>query len=329
MYLDGNDPVERIMEDKKSRHCQKSVQELTRGRKTKGVADVVKDFDIAAQAAKGNRREADVTRLYLNEIGAASLLSAQEEVYYSRLAQQGDERGRQRMIVSNLRLVVRISRRYLNRGLSLLDLVQEGNLGLLKAVEKFDPERGYRFSTYSTWWIRQTIERAIMNQTRTIRLPIHVLKELNTYLRVSRELSALDKPATPEAIAQALDKPVMAVERVLGFDERVSSADVPIGVGQDQSIMDTVPDADDYIPNQLQQNGEVRDTILHWLHRLTTKQCDVIVRRFGFHGHEVGTLEQVGREIGLTRERVRQIQLEALAQLKEFAAESGFDKASW
>lgn len=317
------------MEDKNSRHCLQSVQKLTSERKTKGVADVVKNFDIATESKNGNRREADVTRLYLNEIGAAKLLSAQEEVHYSRLAQSGDERGRHRMVVSNLRLVVRISRRYLNRGLSLLDLVQEGNLGLLKAVEKFDPERGYRFSTYSTWWIRQTIERAIMNQTRTIRLPIHVLKELNTYLRVSRELSAANKPTTPDAIAEVLEKPAAAVERILGFDERVTSADLPIGAGQDQTIMDTVPDDEDSIPNQLQQVGEVRQTILKWLHKLTTKQCDVIVRRFGFHGHEVGTLEQVGREIGLTRERVRQIQLEALAQLKEFAAESGFDKASW
>lgn len=317
------------MEDKKSRDWQQSVQELSNPSNTKGVADVVKDFDIAVEAKTGNRREADVTRLYLNEIGAANLLSAKEEVHYSRLAKQGDERGRHRMIVSNLRLVVRISRRYLNRGLSLLDLVQEGNLGLLKAVEKFDPEKGYRFSTYSTWWIRQTIERAIMNQTRTIRLPIHVLKELNTYLRKSRELNAANKPATPEAIANALGKPVAAVERILAFDERVGSADIPIVAGQDQTLVDTVADSDDYIPNKLLQDVKVRDTILDWLHKLSTKQCDVIVRRFGFHGHEVGTLEQVGREIGLTRERVRQIQLEALAQLREYAAQSGFDNASW
>lgn len=317
------------MDDNKSRYWQQSVQNPNQEKSAGRVADVVKHFDIATENKKGNRREADVTRLYLNDIGAARLLSAEEEVHYSRLAKKGDENGRKRMIVSNLRLVVRISRRYLNRGLSFLDLVQEGNLGLLKAVEKFDPERGYRFSTYSTWWIRQTIERAIMNQSRTIRLPIHILKELNTYLRVGRELSADNQPATAEAIAQKLDKPVATVERILAFDERVSSVDLPLGVGQEQSVIDAAADDDDYIPNRLLQDNKVRQTVLNWLHKLNTKQCDVIVRRFGFHGHEVGTLEQIGREIGLTRERVRQIQIEALAQLREFAAETGFDNTSW
>ncbi len=317
------------MDDNKSRYWQQSVLNPNQEKSAGRVADVVRHFDIATENKKGNRREADVTRLYLNDIGAARLLSAEEEVHYSRLAKKGDENGRKRMIVSNLRLVVRISRRYLNRGLSFLDLVQEGNLGLLKAVEKFDPERGYRFSTYSTWWIRQTIERAIMNQSRTIRLPIHILKELNTYLRVGRELSADNQPATAEAIAQKLDKPVATVERILAFDERVSSVDLPLGVGQEQSVIDAVADDDDYIPNRLLQDNKVRQTVLNWLHKLNTKQCDVIVRRFGFHGHEVGTLEQIGREIGLTRERVRQIQIEALAQLREFAAETGFDNTSW
>ena len=168
-----------------------------------------------------------------------------------------------------------------------------------------------------------------MNQSRTIRLPIHILKELNTYLRVGRELSADNQPATAEAIAQKLDKPVATVERILAFDERVSSVDLPLGVGQEQSVIDAVADDDDYIPNRLLQDNKVRQTVLNWLHKLNTKQCDVIVRRFGFHGHEVGTLEQIGREIGLTRERVRQIQIEALAQLREFAAETGFDNTSW
>lgn len=318
------------MEDNKSRNCSaKDDDELDFGRNSKGIAEAIKDFDIIAERAKGNRREADVTRLYLNEIGAAALLSAKEEIHYSRLAKQGDESGRHRMIVSNLRLVVRISRRYLNRGLSLLDLVQEGNLGLLRAVEKFDPERGYRFSTYSTWWIRQTIERAIMNQSRTIRLPIHVLKELNIYLRTARELNAQNKASTPEAIAKVLDKPVATVERILAFDERVGSADLPAIAGQEQTVMDSVADDEESVPTQLLHDHKLRDTILNWLHKLNTKQCDVIVRRFGFHGHEVGTLEQVGREIGLTRERVRQIQIEALSQLRTFAAESGFDKANW
>ena len=155
-------------------------------------------------------RTMDATQLYLGEIGYSPLLTAQEEVFFARKALRGDAAARKRMIESNLRLVVKIARRYNNRGLALLDLVEEGNLGLIRAVEKFDPERGFRFSTYATWWIRQTIERAIMNQTRTIRLPIHVVKELNVYLRAARELAQkLDHEPTCEEIADMLDKPVV------------------------------------------------------------------------------------------------------------------------
>jgi RNA polymerase nonessential primary-like sigma factor len=294
------------------------------------ISELVRGFDLKAEKAAGNRREADVTRLYLNEIGAADLLSADDEVHFARLALRGNAAARQRMIVSNLRLVVRIARRYLNRGLTLLDLIQEGNLGLLRAVEKFDPERGFRFSTYGTWWIRQTIERALMNQTRTIRLPIHIVKELNSYLRISRECPNEDEQeSVPEQIAKALNKPLADVQRVLAYNERVISADSALVPGQDQTILETMQAGEDCAPNTMLQDHEVREAVLGWLHMLNTKQCDVIVRRFGFHGHDVGTLEQVGREIGLTRERVRQIQLEALQKLRELASESGFDARSW
>lgn len=175
-------------------------------------------------------RALDATQLYLNEIGFSPLLTPEEEVHFARLAQKGDPAGRKRMIESNLRLVVKIARRYVNRGLSLLDLIEEGNLGLIRAVEKFDPERGFRFSTYATWWIRQTIERAIMNQTRTIRLPIHVVKELNVYLRAARELThKLDHEPSPEEIANLLEKPVAEVKRMLGLNERVTSVNVSLG----------------------------------------------------------------------------------------------------
>lgn len=188
-------------------------------------------------------RALDATQLYLNEIGFSPLLTPEEEVHFARLAQRGDPAGRKRMIESNLRLVVKIARRYVNRGLSLLDLIEEGNLGLIRAVEKFDPERGFRFSTYATWWIRQTIERAIMNQTRTIRLPIHVVKELNVYLRAARELTQkLDHEPSAEEIANLLEKPVEEVKRMLGLNERVTSVDVSLGPDSDKTLLDTLTD---------------------------------------------------------------------------------------
>src|SRR5699024_2253730 len=191
----------------------------------------------------------DATQIYLNEIGFSPLLTPEEEVYYGRLAQKGDPAGRARMIESNLRLVVKIARRYLNRGLALLDLIEEGNLGLIRAVEKFDPERCFRFSTYATWWIRQTIERALMNQTRTIRLPIHVVKELNIYLRAARELTQkLDHEATPEEIAEYLDKPVESVKKMMGLNERVSSVDYPMGGESDKPLIETLADDNEQGP---------------------------------------------------------------------------------
>lgn len=174
------------------------------------AADLVQELGLEQQVQDDLQKNLDATQLYLGEIGFSPLLSAEEEVYFSRKALKGCEKSRNRMIESNLRLVVKIARRYNNRGLALLDLIEEGNLGLIRAVEKFDPERGFRFSTYATWWIRQTIERAIMNQTRTIRLPIHVVKELNVYLRTARELAQkLDHEPTAEEIAEKLQVPVL------------------------------------------------------------------------------------------------------------------------
>jgi len=268
----------------------------------------------------------DATQLYLNEIGFSPLLSAEEEVFFARKALKGCEASRQRMIESNLRLVVKISRRYVNRGLALLDLIEEGNLGLIRAVEKFDPERGFRFSTYATWWIRQTIERAIMNQTRTIRLPIHVVKELNVYLRAARELSQkLDHEPTAEEIAHLLDKPVEDVERMLKLNERVTSMDVPIGNSSEKTLADTVPDQNLSDPSSLLQDSDLCQSIDNWLGELTEKQREVIARRFGLRGFEMSTLEEVGREIGLTRERVRQIQVEALKRLRDILESQGLD----
>jgi RNA polymerase nonessential primary-like sigma factor len=268
----------------------------------------------------------DATQLYLNEIGFSPLLSAEEEVYYARKALKGEEAARKRMIESNLRLVVKIARRYVNRGLALLDLIEEGNLGLIRAVEKFDPERGFRFSTYATWWIRQTIERAIMNQTRTIRLPIHVVKELNVYLRAARELSQkLDHEPSAEEIANLLEKPVEDVERMLGLNERVNSIDATIGANGDKTLADTIPDQQASDPVSVLQNDNLSDSIDGWLGELTEKQREVLCRRFGLRGHEISTLEEVGHEIGLTRERVRQIQVEALRRLRDIMMQQGLD----
>ncbi|WP_332404365.1 RNA polymerase sigma factor RpoS [Vibrio metschnikovii] len=268
----------------------------------------------------------DATQMYLSEIGFSPLLTAEEEVLYARRALRGDEAARKRMIESNLRLVVKISRRYSNRGLALLDLIEEGNLGLIRAVEKFDPERGFRFSTYATWWIRQTIERALMNQTRTIRLPIHVVKELNIYLRTARELSQrLDHEPTAEEIAAELDKPVEDVNKMLRLNERISSVDTPIGGDGDKALLDILPDSNHSDPEVSTQDDDIRLSLLNWLDELNPKQKEVLARRFGLLGYEPSTLEEVGREINLTRERVRQIQVEGLRRLREILVKQGLN----
>lgn len=267
----------------------------------------------------------DATRLYLNEIGFSKLLTAEEEIYYARLAQKGDAAARRRMIECNLRLVVKIARRYMNRGLALLDLIEEGNLGLIRAVEKFDPERGFRFSTYATWWIRQTIERAIMNQTRTIRLPIHVVKEINVYLRAARQLTqTLDHEPTAEEIADLLDRPLDEVKRMLGLNERVTSVDTPYGKDADKPLLDTIADENAKDPTEHIQADDLSGHLDEWLSKLNDKQREVVERRFGLHGYENSTLEQVANELGVTRERVRQIQMDALKRLRGILEQEGF-----
>ena len=274
-------------------------------------------------------REVDVTRLYLDEIGFSPLLTAAEEVHCSRLAKKGDERARQRMIESNLRLVVKISRRYMNRGLALLDLIEEGNLGLIRAVEKFDPERGFRFSTYATWWIRQTIEHAVMNQTRTIRLPVHVVKEINVYLKAARKLAqSLDREPSPEDVARFLDKPIEVVKRMLGLNEWVTSVDTPRALDAVGHPLDSIPDDQSPDPSLLLQDDDVRTQVDRWLRELSEKQRAVVEWRFGLHDREAATLQEIGCELGVTRERVRQIQLEALKRLREILNRDGFSADS-
>ncbi|UTZ27082.1 RNA polymerase sigma factor RpoS [Vibrio campbellii] len=299
---------------------------------TEGIAnnELEKTSNRTKTAAReefdASSKSLDATQLYLGEIGFSPLLTAEEEVLYARRALRGDEAARKRMIESNLRLVVKISRRYSNRGLALLDLIEEGNLGLIRAVEKFDPERGFRFSTYATWWIRQTIERALMNQTRTIRLPIHVVKELNIYLRTARELSQkLDHEPTAEEIAAQLDIPVEDVSKMLRLNERISSVDTPIGGDGEKALLDIIPDANNSDPEVSTQDDDIKSSLIHWLEELNPKQKEVLARRFGLLGYEPSTLEEVGREIGLTRERVRQIQVEGLRRLREILIKQGLN----
>ena len=288
------------------------------------VNDAELENDDAIFSQDDQPKTLDATQLYLGEIGFSPLLTAEEEVYFARRSLKGCEASRKRMIVSNLRLVVKIARRYNNRGLALLDLIEEGNLGLIRAVEKFDPERGFRFSTYATWWIRQTIERAIMNQTRTIRLPIHVVKELNVYLRASRELSQkLDHEPTAEEIALALDKPVEDVTKMLRLNERITSVDTPIGGENDKALLDIIADEKEFSPEESLQDSDIKSNIVTWLEELNPKQREVLARRFGLMGYEPSTLEDVGAEIGLTRERVRQIQVEALRRLRDMLGHQG------
>ena len=280
--------------------------------------------ETASQARVDTRREApDATQLYLKEIGFSPLLSAEEEKCFGRLAQAGDDAARGRMIESNLRLVVKIARRYLSRGLSLLDLIEEGNLGLMHAVEKFDPERGFRFSTYATWWIRQTMERALMNQTRTIRLPVHVVKEMNVYLRAARELAQkLDHEPSAEEIASLIDRPVDDVRRMLKLNERVDSLD-QLRTTEDRNLLEMIPDENSPDPASQVQRQDLIAKLEDLLTELSDKDQEVLARRFGLRGYPISTLEQVGSDIGLTRERVRQIQIEALRRLRRSMENSG------
>jgi RNA polymerase nonessential primary-like sigma factor len=258
----------------------------------------------------------DPTRQYLDEIGIAPLLSADEEKRVARQAQLGDDAARQRMIESNLRLVVNISRRYLNRGLPLLDLIEEGNLGLIHAVKKFDPERGFRFSTYATWWIRQNIERAIMNQSRTVRLPIHIIKDLNTCLRAARHLrQESERSPTIADIAKYLQRDPGEVEYLLGLHHRVTLRGGVADEDGDEPV-DLLRAERSAEPSHNAQQAAVHEIVDHCLWGLNEKQRVVVERRFGLHGHRRATLEQIGDEIGVTRERVRQIQLDALKSLR-------------
>lgn len=271
----------------------------------------------------------DTTQHYLNQIGTRPLLTAAEELYFATLAKQGDFASRQKMIEHNLRLVVSIAKHYINRGVALLDLIEEGNLGLMRAIDKFEPERGFRFSTYATWWIRQSIERAIMNQARTVRLPVHMVRELNQILRAKYHLEAQHhdgRDATAEDIAHLVDRPVEEVQDVLTLSEHAASLDTPLDNDPQASLIDLLPGAQEGSPDAQAECHEMSVLIRDWLKGLPDKQRIVITRRFGLDNDDPSTLEQLAVEMGITRERVRQVQQEALIKLKRSLLARGVGK---
>lgn len=278
---------------------------------------------------------ADTIQHYLNRISVKPLLTVSEEQHYSTLAKNGEFPARQVMIERNLRLVVSIAKGYLNRGVPLLDLIEEGNLGLMHAIEKFDPQRGFRFSTYATWWIRQSIERAIMNQARTVRLPVHVIRELNQVLRAKRHLEKSSansgepnerRDASVEDIAHLTGKTPEEVTDILALNEHTASLDAPLELDPTSSLLDLLSDEQSESPDSEVQHRELEQLTKAWLSRLSDKHRHVIERRFGLNNIEPATLEELADEMGLTRERVRQIQQEALVRLKRYFASNGVRK---
>ncbi|MDR0233550.1 MAG: sigma-70 family RNA polymerase sigma factor [Zoogloeaceae bacterium] len=271
----------------------------------------------------------DVTSLYLNQIGEKQLLTLEEEQVYARRAKAGDFEARQIMIERNLRLVVKMAKRYLYHGVPFLDLVEEGNIGLIHALDRFDPERGFRFSTYATWWVRQAIERGIMNQSRTIRLPGNIFKKISRIRRALRQFGP--ESSQEQRIAKAaalLDVPVDEVRRVLDLSENIVSLDVPLDVGSSHSFGDFIAGGEGDDPEALLQEHEINRLVADWMERLTPRQREVVERRYGLNGQELSTLTKIALDLDLTCERVRQIQQEALERIRRILREGGLEQES-
>ena len=321
--LDDEDPSDDLSDDMPLNAVDDAAVEEADGEAATGNVDtnVVAVIDSVDELKRVLAAElsTDTTQHYLNQIGARALLTVPEEVHFATLAKEGNFAARQKMIEHNLRLVVSIAKHYINRGVVLLDLIEEGNLGLMRAIDKFEPARGFRFSTYATWWIRQSIERAIMNQARTVRLPVHMVRELNQILRAKYHLEAQHhdgKDATAEDIAHLVDRPIEDVQDILALSEHATSLDAPLDNDPQASLMDMLPSDADAGPDSQAEHHETTTLVHDWLKKLPDKQRIVIIRRFGLDNDDPATLEELAAEMNVTRERIRQIQQEALVKLK-------------
>ncbi len=291
------------------------------------VAEGDEVHDLAHEVSGKEGFLDDVTQLYLKEIGATALLTPTQELALARAVRQGDFAARQHMIEANLRLVVSIAKHYQHRGIPLDDLIEEGNLGLIHALEKFDPERGFRFSTYATWWIRQNVERAIMNQSRTIRLPVHVVKELNAVLQTLRRLGVDpgDDASALDTVARLLHKPVEEVRYILSLNERTTSLDAPLDIDPTLCVADALADEGAIDPEVSAEQVEIDLHVAAWVGDLSERHRRVVEARYGLNGQDIATLETLALELGVTRERVRQLQMEALGRLRQRLARQGMD----
>lgn len=304
-----------------TKHSNGAIKAKSAGYLSPFVADEISEI-MAPRFDKGT---VDVTQMYLSEIGFAPLLSHAEEIEFCRSAQDGDIVSRDKVINGNLRLVVKIARTYLHRGLLLSDLIEEGNIGLMHAVEKFDGELGFRFSTYATWWIRQSIEKAIMNQSRTVRLPIHMLKRISRCLSMIQKLSVDERTPSLIDVAKALELPCDNIGELLQYTENTISLDTPMSEFS-HSLQDILPDSIAINPESIFQEESFQEHVIYWLDSLPQQHREVVIRRFGLMGRDPETLDDIGKNIGITRERVRHVQFDALKRLKQVIKSEGLDE---